>query len=54
VEENFHYLALQYRWPPGSWDHLTIARAARIWDTVMKRNKAMREQGAVDEEDLEA
>lgn len=55
MEENFNLIALQYRWPPGSWDHLTIERAGRLWGALEKRHKALRDSGgAVDEEDLEA
>lgn len=54
MEENVNLIALQYRWPPGSWDDLTLARAGRLWDAIVKRNKAMREQQGIDEEDLEA
>jgi hypothetical protein len=31
VEEGFIARALSYRWPPNSWDHLTIARLVRIY-----------------------
>jgi hypothetical protein len=34
VEKNIHLTALRYRWPPGSWDHLPVARAARLFLAV--------------------
>lgn len=27
-------IALRYRWPPGSWDSIPVARAARLFEAV--------------------
>lgn len=55
MEKNLELVALQYRWPPGSWDHLTLQRAARLWASLEERHKALRDGGGpvIDEEDLE-
>lgn len=42
MEKNIHLIALRYRWPPGSWDHLTIARAARLFGAVSEISAAER------------
>jgi hypothetical protein len=34
MEKNVHLIALRYRWPPGSWDDMPIARAARLFEVV--------------------
>lgn len=43
MEENIHRVALKYNWPPGSWDHLSIARAARLFDAVTTVNDEERQ-----------
>jgi len=52
VEENIHLIALNYRWPPGSWDHLSIARISRLIEAINKRNTAAQEQFNIDADDL--
>jgi hypothetical protein len=42
VEKNVHLTALRYRWPPGSWDHLPVARAARLFDVARQVAEAER------------
>ena len=34
MEKNIDLIALRYRWPPGSWDDLTIERATRLLQAV--------------------
>ena len=39
MEKNVHLIATHLRWPPGSWDHLSIRRASRIFEAVAEYNK---------------
>jgi hypothetical protein len=39
VEENVHMMALNFHWPPGSWDHLTLGRFARIIEAAARLAK---------------
>ena len=34
MEKNIDLIALRYRWPPGSWDGMTIERATRLLDAI--------------------
>jgi hypothetical protein len=43
VEEDVNVIAFQQRWPPGSWDNLTIRRAVRMVNALIKHR---REQAA--------
>jgi len=52
VEENIHWIALNFRWPPGSWDHLSVKRISRLVDAINKRAAAAERQFNIDADDL--
>jgi hypothetical protein len=35
-------MALNYHWPPGSWDHLKLARAERLIQAMQRLVREMR------------
>jgi hypothetical protein len=37
VEKNVFSFALNYNWPPGSWDNLSIAQFCRLLDREHER-----------------